>query len=43
MEVRDYQEELDLQEQVKKLEKLGQTMRQALARLEQEKKQKEGL
>ena len=43
MEVRDYQEELDLQEQVKKLEKLGQTMRQALAKLEQEKKQKEGL
>jgi len=43
MEVRDYQEELDLQEQIKKLEKLGQTMRQVLARLEQEKKQKEGL
>ena len=38
VEVRDYQEELELQEEVKKLEKLGQTMRQTLARLEQEKK-----
>lgn len=43
VEARDYQRELELREQVKTLEKLGQTMRQKLAIFEREKRQKEGV